>query len=287
MKRTHPNKENLTPSEIKIYLNKQRLVEVIPAKKPIRPTRLCSKMSSELSPHALKIINSIPNKESRKIAKKLFQKDDEQIDSYTDSDYLQSVLDPFKVEEYFSDSGRCICGKKLHLYNNQNTGLCDLECVDREYHYTTNTPFRYQLKTSSGTGYFSGKDGKEFITPGSMRYGHIAHTMDCLANPDDKFIIPAYICIKFFPQKNDLITIDYNKSFILIPKLELTIGGAYFQYAGPSPFGKPTITWNKNLVDKLDLSDMLSLDHKKINLNNQYDRIPYIMSPSKRRRTNL
>jgi hypothetical protein len=171
------------------------------------------------------------------------------------------------------------CGKKLYKYANPNMPVVDVRCINPS-HDNTMGPIYYQIKATEkdkfylGYRYFS--HDENYISTGSKKYGGICHEIraDDVISRD---ILIGYICIEYILINNDIISIDMNKSFVLIPNLHFIpdvhqIDLTYYKYIRIEP--SPIVSFETSYANNMIFKKMFSELYKPfgvISLNTYYD----------------
>ncbi len=216
------------------------------------------------SPNAQKILNSLtPISRERMIED--FNSDDlnllkreakqEEIDEtfiYFENQEVGQFL-----ESWICFNMRCPgCNGLLYKYKNKNMPVVDVKCINAN-HLIQNGPRYFQIKATERGKTFNGEEyfslDKQFIKIGSTRFGQLSHEIKLGDDYNKKRILIGYICIEYYYVDSlRKINIDINRSFILIPKLNIqaqTFEEAELKYYTYINSIIPTITFNPNLFN--------------------------------------
>lgn len=158
-------------------------------------------------------------------------------------DSITPVKMGYLMESIIVMYGTCpMCGERsLRKYSRGNMPVVDVVCIN-PCHLVNNECFIYQIKSSCSPGYFDYDERSIFI--GSSKYSALTHSIDASSSQQSKRVIPGYICINY-TKKNSSITINLNRSFVLIPDYHRS-SGKY--YGLQCDYGRKTkITWFSNV----------------------------------------
>ena len=171
------------------------------------------------------------------------------------------------MENIVSFYGTCpVCGQKsLHKYQNSNIPVVDLVCTNLRYHLVEDKCFIFQLKISLTTDYFN--KGKQIIAVGSKIFGEPSHLVSVKAEIENKIVVPGYICIKLYRDRDNIQTyhIDKNNSFVIVPKYSVPnyqnkSDNNYYRYLdSTNKYGKHIISWNNFICDLYDIDIVINL----------------------------
>jgi hypothetical protein len=177
--------------------------------------------------------------------------------------------------------------KTLKIFQNPNTPVIDMICVNYDYHINNRTCAIFQVKTSISTSSDYNYFDKNGIMVGSVKYGKIAHLIKGTDIFRKKMLLPGYICIKIIKSDTSYM-IDNNNSFCLLPNLCLSDDEYYYTYSTKKFMNKDVniVVHNDKLVNKIKLSSILSLN-KIIISENDIDSYQYEFSQISNPYTNL
>ncbi len=162
------------------------------------------------------------------------------------------------LESWICFNMRCPgCNGILYKYKNKNMPVVDVKCINKS-HLIENGPKYFQIKatekdtTFNGQKYFSLE--QQYIKIGSTRYGQLSHEIKLGDDYNKKRILIGYICIEYYyiSDSQRRINIDINRSFILIPNLNIqpqTLEDAELKYYTYINTIIPTITFNPSLFN--------------------------------------
>lgn len=285
-----------TRSISNVTLPKKQQPEIIT--KPLTPIKSKKRRLEEyslpeleklLSPNGKKILKTVPQDQQLDLAKDLIVDtkliESKEIEEYKDDpDYIEKMENNglgFYMENFISYYGVCpVCKlKTLRKYSFSNMPVVDLICINDTYHTVHGGCFLFQVKTSLNDLYFSKKDN--YITVGSINYGYNSHIVKGSDNINNKKLVIGYICLYLNPKSNTEYKINKQKSFVLLPNLNNQSNESYYSYNTNKQtyMGKNEISWNKNLVDIMDVNTCLS-NIENVNTNVIFEEIdiknPYI-----------
>lgn len=235
------------------------------------PIKSTQHILPKLTPMSKLIYDAVSTPEREQLLKDL-QMDDIAIDSsnedINDDDYKEKWENSklgFYMENWVAYHLICpVCKKhSLKKYYHTNIPVVDLICdnYNADEHNNILSCKLFQVKIQLGDTYFSKK--YKFISIGSVNKGYNAHVISPAFLSNHKKIIIGYICLTLNElQPNKMYKIDNNKSFVLLPNLQVDHTNQfyttqYYKYiSSQTKFNKPTITWNDNLVQTLEISEI-------------------------------
>lgn len=130
------------------------------------------------------------------------------------------------IECWIADNMKCPCCEQYSLrrYASDIMPVIDLVCINPEHNFSHGVKF-YQVKASNGAPFMGSKyfdKNTQTIHVGSIRQGHLVHSIKMTDDDFNKKILIGYICIEFAEKENTL-QINLKKSFIVCPKYDKTI----------------------------------------------------------------
>ena len=235
------------------------------SREPTIPLHLEQKESKDVMTPTTKKLYEAFTPETQKRILEDFKKDDKIIDKEyekeikNDPDYIEKTENGelgFYMELFVAYFGTCpVCkANSLRCYSKSNIPVVDVICINKNTDLHNFYPRYFQIKIAvNDSTYFT----NDYITVGSKNYGFNCHEVDIKNKNYDKIVI-GYICIKLsYCEESNIYSVIRNKSFVLVPTFNHSIG-KYYRYLTESYFcGKNAITWNKRAVKKLDISNCL------------------------------
>jgi len=210
--------------------------------------------TSQLSPFASKILQSLsPNSKSR--MRKQLQFDDEVLSANeTEDDFVaDNQLDPIAwgkhMEYVLSSCGQCpSCSSRFHMFSNPNMPAVDLVCTN------LSCGLFFQVKTSFGNSYFT----KKSISVGSDTYNKVICDVTSHSDLVSKHTVHGFILFSLKENADSTVSLNSRKSFCLVPRLTIqTDDPIHFYSAGPNNFfGKSTVQWDTTVVEQKSIQSV-------------------------------
>jgi hypothetical protein len=248
--------ENLVEVEIGGEKRRSERLQTVPQHLPLSTNAI--RILEHLSPESQERMIQDFYFDDLKLMNKQLQEEDEDI-SYI---YFENKeIGPF-IELWLCANMRCPGCKtgRLVKYANPNMPVIDVKCSNSE-HTLFHGPKYYQIKSSESGTVFHNQNYfnlfEKYIKVGSPRYGKICHDVKVGDDINKKQILIGYICIEYvYPSDiTRKISINLNKSFILIPNLQIylqipdndyeSLNLKYYTYLSEAPL--PVITFDERL----------------------------------------
>lgn len=228
---------------------------------PIKPKSPIAK-KTKITPTTKKILKSL-SPVSKKCIRKLFLEDDlyaNKFETVESKNLYINDIDKKKIgklcEYHLACFGKCPCCSlpTLEMFKNKNMPAVDLKCIS--------CLRLFQVKSSFGNTYF----GNDYITVSSTKYGRTLHTIRGNDNSETKKYLVGYICLKLSIKKEKII-IHKEKSYVLLPNIDVTNDDAYYFYE-KGIYGQNVIRWNESMCSKSAIT--IAIKKMSFSVNSNY-----------------
>lgn len=252
------------------------------------PGRTAIREYAGLTPRSEKVLDKLITTDTEKIIE--IETKQEKLDSLY-KQYYDTELGVF-IEKWICSKMKCPGCKigTLLKFVNASFPVIDVKCDGLFHDIQVHGPLYFQIKATNGfsmsgsyPNYFDLKSQKEeipYIKIGSKKFGELSHSVKVNSSLDTKKLLIGYICVYYnkttSQSGSNILSLNFNKSFILIPDISKTgVSDNYYTYIDGEP---ATITFDKkqfkvaNTFNELKLQDIF----KPINTNTEFSEREYL-----------